>query len=240
VKRRLISAPLILLTILFSSIAHGEPAVAKLPPDFYKFKSVYVNQIKLLGEKRDRDAEESVQKYIAALQALESSYQLSGELKPLLAVRAERTRFTSDPNARNIEVKDSPAMLGTLQQQHIDRSKEIQMVCSQGIIELSQHYKRRLTALQKDLTREGRIEEALAVLKKVDEIETSPEVTTATKQIASGGTTPVTTPQNVAQTKIIDMAALSAHFHGEVVGWNSITQEITIKYDFRQEKQLDD
>jgi len=210
------------------------------PREFDSITAVYAEQLARIETKRDTELDEACNGHITALQELENRYQSAGELKPLLAVRKERTRFAASPALTDITVASSPEGLATLQKQYVETCKDIRLTSARSIVELSQHYGRRLVLLQKELTKKGLIDQALAIMTEVDNLATSPEVAAAKTQIESGGTSPVAVSTRTSRqtTGGVDIDALGTFFHGKIVRWNPVTHEITCKYDFRNENQL--
>jgi hypothetical protein len=211
-------------------------------PELDKYKAVFAEQLGKIAAERDKALADALSRHAQMLSDLEMRFQLAGDLKPLLAVREERRRFEADPAVTSIAPVSAPEALGALQTQYIERYKQIQLGSARRVLDLSVQYRRRLDALQKELTREGRIEEALKVLHEAESVAGKAAVLHARAQIAAGGLAPTEQPMpepevNALDVKVEDLAAL---LNGEVTAWNPQTRELTCRYDFSDEAQLRD
>lgn len=204
--------------------------------DLVKLREVYEDALRKAEETFIADLAAAPEKHIQDMVNLEAQIQKAGELKPLLAVREERQRFSANPEIPTMPIVESPKQLSTLQETCQARYKEIGLNHAQATLDLSGNYVRRLTALQKDLTQKGRINEALEVMKEIETVKESGAVVAALKHISSGGTG-VLMPTQRPRTDTISIKDL---IHGEVVSWNSISGEATCKYDFSSKEQFGD
>ena len=216
------------------------PAAA-LPREVRVLKAVYDEQITRIRGQQAADVKSAKSDYIAGLGELEKKFLSAGDLKPLLAVRKEKQSVSGGAAFGESGTATGPAALEGLQKSYTQACKDARMACAESIVELSQRYRARLASLQKDLTRQDRIEDALVVLTETEEIPNYPEVHQAQKQIAAGGTLEDSAGVSAAAAhtaREIDTAALAAYFHAEINGWNSITHQLTCTFDFRSEDQL--
>ena len=218
---------------------------------------IYRNQISKLKNIRNDDLDNIAPNYLTDLKNLEKYYQASGNLSPLLIVRKEYARFAANPNISEIIIADSPAGLAKLQNDLLTSGKEIKIKCAESIIDLGDRYKKRLTSLQKTLTKSGNIEDALKIMHVIENISSYPEIMAAYAQIDAGGTLDIvrnkpkptfskngqgttkseTKPKPI--TRKLDKESLADYFHTRITRWNSATHEITCHYSFATEKQLE-
>ncbi len=244
---------LLAINITTASAADGD--------ELTKLKNIYAKQVLKLKKIRNQKLDELAPNYLLDLKALEKQYQNSGELEPLLAVRNEYNRFKSDRDISDITPAISPAGLTTLQKQLIKSEKKIKLQYANSIIKLGASYERRLEALKKSLTKDGKIEEALKTMEEIETIDTLPEIINANAQIDAGGTLPVkrdepqpgesnittATPSRkpaksyssaTKPAKKLTKDAIEDYFHTNIREWNSITHEITCVYDFSNDDQM--
>ena len=211
-------------------------------PEMDKLKGIYQAELARLRTETRGERLRMPQEHIAALKDLEMSYQKSGELKSLLAVRSERQRFISDPSVPAIVLVRVPDRLRSLQQSYIERYNGLSSAQETSIDDLRDKYLRALEKLQKDLTRQGKIESALAVMNEIESPESEPtddEAAGATTDTTSSVPPPVVTPKP-SRPAVLDIEALNTLLHGRVVRWNSYSRQITISYDFSDGAQMED
>ena len=225
-----------------------------MPDDFTSLHKIYLNRVSKLQNIQNADLDNLIPNYLTNLKSLEKRYQISGELSPLLIVRKEYANFEANPNISAIIIATSPTGLTKLQNELLTSSKDIKIKYANSIIDLSARYKRRLVSLQKSLTKSGKIEDALKIMKKIENIDSYPEIMAAYAQIDANGTLRIVRnkPNTASSEKGSDTAghspapitrklnkeSLTDYFHTRITRWNSITHEITCKYSFVNEKQL--
>ncbi len=207
-------------------------------PEMDKLKGIYEKELARLKSESQAEKLRLPQDHIAAMRELERTYQQSGELKSLLAVRGERERFIGNPSITAIVPVTTPDHLRTLQQSYIEQYKSLSSDRKTKIGDLREKYIRALENLQKDLTRQGKIESALAVMKEIESEQDSFEG--GDNAADSGGA--VISPDLIAKPRstTLDIDALNELLHGEVRRWNSYSRQITITYDFSEPEQMED
>ncbi len=218
--------------LLFLAVAVS--AIAAVP-EMNKLKTIYEQELKRLATESRGDRLRLPQDHIAALRELEMSYQQSGELKELLAVRQERERFVGNPSVNAISPVSFPDRLRLLQESYIERYRSVSSGLETRKSDLREKYLRALKNLQKDLTRQGKIESALAVMREIEKTDVGTAATPGTSSgVPSGGLSQPHGPRGV-----LDTEALADLLHGEVLRWNSYSGQITIKYDFKDKTQME-
>ena len=240
-----VAITLLLLALPAGTLSSRAQADDPAPPqELTRYAAVFAEEIDRIARERDKDLERAYERHIEALRRLEKQYQRAGDLKELLAVREEIARFEGDPAVASIQVTTPPAALSKLLQNFVDGYKEIQLNAARRVIDLSEKYIHRLDLLQKELTRRDLIDEAMMVLKVSEQVPSTPAVVQAHAQIESGG---VAAPPpgadattHLADDEQVQAEAVKAYFRGRVVAWNSITRQVTLEYDFRDEEQLAD
>ncbi|MCB1065300.1 MAG: SUMF1/EgtB/PvdO family nonheme iron enzyme [Verrucomicrobiae bacterium] len=101
------------------------------------------------------------EQYRSQLRELEEQMQMAGELKKLLAVREELKKFGSG-NAEGFRE------LGRLQEIYRTERQKIGERCLEAERLVITDYRKKLTELQKTFTKEGKIEDALAVSAEIE------------------------------------------------------------------------
>jgi hypothetical protein len=224
---------LAIFTILATALT-----VLAVPPEADKLKTIYEQQMKRLTSQAQAELLRTPQEHIAAMRELEASYQKSGELKPLLAVRKERQRFARNPGVSRMEYVTSPAKLRSLQETYVSKIKDIRVQSGSDRQELKEKYLRAMENLQKELTQQGKIESALAVMHEVEALKNSTDAVAAAPSGTGDTTTPAVRPTR--RSDVLDVEALGKLLHGEVTRWSSYSRQITITYDFSDPEQLKD
>ena len=226
-----------------------------MPTEFVTLHKIYTAQIAKLRTNRNNDLDDIAPDYLDDLKRLETHYQASGELEPLIVVRQEYTRFNSNKNIDEVITATSPAGLTKLQDNLLVTQKSIKLKCADSILELGENYKKRLNGLKKSLTKQGKIEDALKIMSEIDNIDSYPEMLTAHAQSDSGGTLDIARPKYTkspsrtepstdtksttpTRTRKLTKESLADYFHAEITRWNSATHEITCNYSFTDENQL--
>ena len=205
-------------------------------PEMEKLKNIYQSELSRLKTEAQGERLRLPQEHIAAMRELELMYQNDGELKPLLAVRGERERFISDPSVSAIVPVSSPKRLRSLQQTYIERYSGLSRERKTKLKELKDRYLQALEKLQKDLTRQGDIESALAVMNERDSYDSGADEGTSD----SAADVPLPTSALTPRSTTLDVNALNMLLHGQVVRWNSYSRQITISYDFSDARQMED
>lgn len=106
-------------------------------------------------------------KFVGALQKLESGLQEKGELEALLEVRKERELFVSAGTLGTEEISD----LSRLRKLYTDSRAPIDLGEKEEMVRLMQAYLEQLKTLQTELTQAGEIETALMVKEEGEKIQ---------------------------------------------------------------------
>lgn len=163
-----------LTAIAFFSIifaASGTHADSTSVPELDRYKAIYKQQLTKLANKTKYQRLHIPQYHIKELRKLEAEYQASGDLRSLLAVRTERERFIGDPRIDHIEPVEYPAKLRELQISYIKNYRIIKAKRKQNAENMRNKYTQALQRLQKKLTQQGKIDQALAVMKEIESIQ---------------------------------------------------------------------
>ena len=107
-------------------------------------------------------------KYLAKLRSIEVGYQKSGDLENLLVVRKERERFAEARKLASGGVKRKPEDLRAVQQTFIGAQSRIGNDEKERLRKAAEVHLGALEKLVGELTRERKIEEALAVRKALE------------------------------------------------------------------------
>ena len=226
-----------ILFAVFVGISANLIAADSGVPELDRLKGIYQQELKRLQSQRCTQHLHVPQDHIKAMRKLEMEFQQSGELRNLLAVRKERKRFIGDPRIDAIIPVSSPAELRKLQQAYIANYNVIKNKRAKEAADTKEKYIIILKKLQKKLTRQGKIESALAVMNEIEAEESGGSTTASStgSSFAPHEFTPTPTKSNE-----IEIETLKELLHGEVLRWNSYNKEITIKYDFNDENQMQD
>ncbi len=198
-----------------------------------KLKRIYEQQLNSFAMESRGERLRLPKDHIAAMRELENRFQQSGELKELLAVRSERERFIGNPSIEAISPVFFPSQLRVLQEAYIKNYNSVSEKLENKTSDLREKYIRALTNLQKELTKKGKIESALVVMKEIEKtINSAPS--TGNTAAAGSDFQPI---NNQGANGTVGFEDL---IKGKVIRWNSYTREITIEYDFSDENQMDD
>ena len=212
-------------------------------PELDHYKAVYEQEIAKLTTKAQYQRLHIPQDHIKALRKLEAEYQASGDLRNLLAVRNERERFISDPRAELITPVDSPAKLRELQLAYVNNYRVIKAKRKQDARAIRSKYIEVLQRLQKKLTQQNKIEEALVVMKEIESVQNSNgslRTSTSTLVDASNNADSNDADKPASNSESIDIETIQKLLKGDVSRWNPDKNEITITYDFSDSDQIND
>ncbi len=224
----------LILCCLFYAIS----AVAAVP-EMEKLKAIYNTQMKRIASDYQGERLRAPQEHTSSMRELESSYQKSGDLKGLLAVRKERLRFVNNPRVSAIEPVTTPVRLRDLQQKYISRYSNMGTDNDTKTRDLHAKYLSALENLQIALTQKGKIESALAVMNEIEETK-SGNAAASDKPTSAPAADPFSTPSAGRKSDILDLETLNGVLNGNVTRWNSYSREITVTYDFSEASQMED
>ena len=121
--------------------------------------------------------------YVNALKTLQAKLQKDGNLDGWSDVKTELARFQADPKIEDANLS-SRAEIQVVQAKYKELPLQASGEKNQKIVSLSQKYMARLGALQSELTKQGKMEDALAVNAEIKRVKTSPEVTSAEFEVS--------------------------------------------------------
>lgn len=160
--------------------AAAEMPVA-FPPEMAEPARLFRRQVDEIGARYREAVRSFPAQYTNELRVLLLRFQQDGNLDGVLAVareqkrfseamRAERDPFELTPEMPPEAIVATPPELRQLQMQYVQRFKDAAAARQRGIQELTAKYLARLEPLQRELTRAGRIREAVAVKSEADRL----------------------------------------------------------------------
>ncbi|NQT91995.1 MAG: hypothetical protein HQ559_04475 [Lentisphaerae bacterium] len=204
-------------------------------------RALYRKEISVVETQYRQNLEKAPKRHIGNLKILENRFLDAGALSPYRAVEQERERFMQDSATESITLVDSPDALRDLQVMYLKGYHEMKMERSRAIVDLTQKYLRRLATLQKTLTRRREISEAEKVLEERERVSESGLFAEAKRTLAGDKPSlPDTSPIQKPRMPATGADALEERLGGSVVGWNPMTKELTVEYDFSKPEQLKD
>jgi len=211
------------------------------PVELRRVRAVYRKEIGVVETQYRQNLEKAPTRHIGNLKILENRLLDAGALTPFREVETERERFTADPSSESMTLVDSPQALRDLQIMYLKGYHEIKTNRARAIVDLTQKYLRRLATLQKELTRDRRIAEAEKVLEEREKAAGSGLLEEA-REILAGDKPdlPDATPIEKPKIPSTAAAALEERIGGSVAGWNPLTKELTLEYDFSSPEQFED
>jgi hypothetical protein len=163
------------------------PAVPALKASFEK-------SLKTLITSYDTATKNGSSSYVAALKELQVRLQKAGDLDGWTEVKNELDRMNANPNSDPgipTDALSSGEALLALQTKFRDSLAQLAVDKNQKIVALSQKYITSLTALQTDLTKQGKMDEALVVNAEIKRVKGSPELMTAEFELPDTGAKPM-------------------------------------------------
>ncbi len=144
-----------------------------------QFQKSWVNGLDAIAKEHQAVDDERPAQYIIALGELKARLQKTGNLDNTLAVKNELVRFEEARKVGKSDRVDSPPELRRLQDTWIDLGVGDRLARAKKVKRLALQYQRGLAALEKSLTVDGKLDEALAVRAIKRSVSDYPEVKAA-------------------------------------------------------------
>lgn len=158
-----------------------------------KLQEVYASSMKTIAAEKSKAEKLLPVQYQAEIKQLQASFQAAGDLDSWRVIQSELTRFKSSPNIPEPVGTTLEQLAGT-QRKYRERNTEVSLQSSRQILDLVQKYSRALSNLQAELTRAGKIPDAVAVSKEEARVKASSEVKAAEFELAQATAMNPTTP----------------------------------------------
>lgn len=136
------------------------------------------------------------QEYMAKIEAFRESVKKKGDLDGVTATDAEIERFQEAQDIGDGDVVATPAALAEIQRKFQGVQRSIIRDKNRNILNLTEQYAKRLTQIEVELTKQERIEDALAVRAEKNRLLKGPVLSAAKLELAvidaeTGGAEPV-------------------------------------------------
>jgi hypothetical protein len=131
-------------------------------------RAVYDAELSKLSKAMTVRQGAAVKAYGDGLVALQGRFQGAGELESLLSVRAERERFGRDMTVPDQPDPGAPVSLRKLNRDCRAALDAVALERSKSVVRLTERYMSHLSGLVKQLTRDRKIEDAIAVRQEVE------------------------------------------------------------------------
>jgi hypothetical protein len=166
-----------LACVLATSCVVGAPLVVEtLPIEWANLLKIYQTEIAQIAVKHAEQMTNAPVFYLKSLDQLEKLYQEKGDIKGVVAVRSERARFDRDSVVSAQGLPGEPGELSTLRGKQLALPAELATSRSNQTARLDAAYLARLTALQQQWTRQGLIDNALALQTEIDRLAANTKV----------------------------------------------------------------
>ena len=147
--------------------------------DLKTLKSKYKQDLAVIQADSDKALTNSIQGYADALKVLGQKLQGAGDLDGILAVQKESERFGKEKAIPEGAVVADNVALRELQLYWQKMPETIDISKSRKIVALSKGHIAALEAAKKQLTTQGKVEEAVELKNEIERLRTSAEVTAA-------------------------------------------------------------
>jgi Concanavalin A-like lectin/glucanases superfamily len=147
--------------------------------DLKTLKSKYEQDLAVIQADSDKALTNSVQGYADALKALGQKLQGAGDLDGILAVKKETERFGKEKAIPEGAVVADNVGLRELQLYWQKMPETIDINKSRKIVKLSKGHIAALEVAKKQLTTQGKVDEAVELKNEIERVRTSAEVTAA-------------------------------------------------------------
>jgi hypothetical protein len=134
-----------------------------------------------------------VSNYVVSLKELQSKLQKAGDLEGWTEAKNELDRISAAPDAEPgipADALSSVDVVLAVQKKFRDVPAQLVLDKNQKIVALSKKYLAGLTAMQTDLTKQGKMDEALVVNAEIKRVKGCPEVVAAESELTNNETDP--------------------------------------------------
>jgi hypothetical protein len=173
----------ILLATAYAAAVYAEAE----RPALDKYKATFEQELVGINEQSARAATNWPVQYVGALKSVEQRLKEAGDLDGLLAVRQEQERFGRDRTIPDEALVEKPAELRSAQlcgRRELD-SREVERC--RRVVGLADRHVANLESLKRNLTREDKVDYAIAVKAEIDAVKARPDVTAAQFVVAAAG-----------------------------------------------------
>lgn len=162
-------------------------AQSTAPVDIKTLKAKYEQGLAAIQEETNKALTNSVQGYADALKALGQKLQGAGDLDGILAVKKEAERFGNEKAIPEGAVVADCVALKDLQLKWQKRPDAIDISKSKKLVALSRSHIAALEEVKKQLTIQGKVDEAVEAKNEIERVRTSAEVTAAEFVLTNAG-----------------------------------------------------
>jgi hypothetical protein len=142
-------------------------------------RDIYETRLAKINENHETRTASWPGEYAAALRALQKARQVAGDLDGWTVVNSELKRFEKARALTRDDIVNSPAELAELQRRQVETVAASRAECGKEVLSLTEKYTSHLLGMQKQLTRAGNMEEALAAREEIQRTKALPVVTAA-------------------------------------------------------------
>jgi len=125
--------------------------------------------------------------YERDLADLQKAFQSQGDLEGWQAVKLEMDRFKQGKIISEADLVDEPSQLKDLQERYISGSDVCELERDRSLVDLYERYQAKLLSMQTELTKAGKMKDALEVNGELKKVESSEELSLARANIEAKG-----------------------------------------------------
>jgi hypothetical protein len=172
-----------ILTVLAACLVVGSPARAEVEK-LTSWRTVYDKSLQGILAKHQTSCTKLAAEYLKALRNLKETVQKQGDLEGLKAVSDEAARFEIRGDMPDNAIATDQPELASLQTKYRDSFSRTSVTTAKTLLELAGQYEKRLVELRKELTQQGKIEEATEVDTEIGRLKASDEIAAARFELA--------------------------------------------------------
>jgi len=167
------------LTLLLLFLPPWLHAVAKEATSLEITRSIYEATLRKIDKEAKTTLETCLSDYGKGLEKAMMTIQKRGDLEGLLAARKEKQRFLAEESVPDAPPKDAPTDVVKAQSEYRMQTAKAWQERNRETIDLTNKYARRLDNMKRQLTIDGKIEEAIEAKVEMDRVLSSPAVAAA-------------------------------------------------------------
>lgn len=179
-------------------------AGAKNSDKLQAMRAIYEENLNKIKDDNARMTRALPKDYLKALKALQQKMQGKGNLTGWTAVKEELSRFEIDRHVSKETLVTTPPELRALQMKYQKAARKYSLEKINSILSLRRMYLVSLSGLQKKLTKQGAIDDALAVKEETKRVKSSPDVTSAEFELAEYQATEELVKTDIAKREIVE------------------------------------
>jgi hypothetical protein len=179
---------ILLLLAAFACFAQSQPSSAEKTVDLKTLQDSYAKSIQKVDGDNTSAAQNLLATYVKEVQKIQQTVQKAGDLDGLTAVNRELERFKTEQTVPDEPDASTPDAIKKVQFGYKTAVAKNNLENNRKIVSVTKQYLERLNSLQMNLTKSGKVDEALDVNAEVKRVQGDGKFTSAEFAVAAAET----------------------------------------------------